>query len=292
MRRLCGVRAETLIAYADGDLDATQHAELEEHLKTCWACRERLQSSEDIGRMLRARFPLHDDPQARAEIMRQVRAVAAGEQQPQPARFALIRRLRSWPIAAAASLVLVLVIGFGLPMTTEADFRIGRFVSFMTLQGSSGPKSLPASEASQHTPVRTENFAAGVDVEEVAFPAVVPQQLPPNFELLEATTPGQGGLQLVYTDNAGTIVQVVQTPADSDTAIFPDSRNVIDAVDGSDVVLHRSPTGAYDRAIWERDGVLFDLLLLRRVGAGPERDALVDIARTFIQTPPQQNSGQ
>lgn len=57
-----------LVAYADGDAVGDRWERVGAHLATCPACRGRLEEFRRAGALLRERYSLMDDPQARADI--------------------------------------------------------------------------------------------------------------------------------------------------------------------------------------------------------------------------------
>lgn len=279
----CGLPQDELIAYADGDLDPQRHAEIETHLKSCAICQERVRSSEETGQLLRARYPPQDNPGARAEIMRQVRAIAAKSQAPpEKPRSGWRYRAQRWPVAIAASLTVMLVVAVGLPMTTEADFRLGRFVSFVNHPGESGLSNLPAGQEPPGTPVTLDNVS-GTEPGDLSFQPVEPTSLPLNLQLVETVQVSDYRLTLVYTDGAGTIVEIHQEPVEQSNVTFPAAVRVMKTVYNTEVLIHRNQLGAHGRAVWERNGMIFDLLVRRWVGSGLSIQSVVDMVSALIE---------
>lgn len=100
----CGLPADQLLAYADGELPTVARALVDDHLRSCPACRRRLSASQGIGRMLRAATPPRDDPVGRAAIHARLSA-PAGE-----ARGGWW----GWPSLVAVAVPLVLLLGIVL----------------------------------------------------------------------------------------------------------------------------------------------------------------------------------
>lgn len=284
MQQWCNVPGEDLVAYTDGDLDEARHAEIKEHLKTCWACREQLASSEDIGRMVRSRFPLQDNPAARAEIMRQVRGIVAERKQPQVTpHFHGRRKVQRWPAIAAACLVAVLVVAVGLPMTTTANLNLARYISFVDERESSGPLVVAGDQEPPGEPITLDPLA-GLDHGPVSFQAVEPERLPFDLELVEATTSGEHLLTLVYTDGQGTIVHLIQEPAARSTASASTERTEQILIGSTEALVQYTTIETVSMVIWERHGVVFDLWMVKSVGGGvAEGEGMIDIARAIIE---------
>lgn len=66
---------EDLVAAEDG-VGGERGARIGAHLAGCPVCRQRLHEFADVGRLLRERFPVGDDPTARARIMAEIEALA------------------------------------------------------------------------------------------------------------------------------------------------------------------------------------------------------------------------
>lgn len=107
----CELSVDTLIAYADGELDEAWQAEVAGHLATCPRCRQRLAAFAELDRRLHAAYPPLDDPRAPAVVLARL-ASAAG-----PTRATGWRRAWQWrwpirqrarPLAIGLALVLTL----------------------------------------------------------------------------------------------------------------------------------------------------------------------------------------
>ena len=73
MARSKHVSDADLVAYEDNDpADAARVARIAAHLVACPACRQRLADFAEVGRLLRERYPLKDDPAARAAILARI----------------------------------------------------------------------------------------------------------------------------------------------------------------------------------------------------------------------------
>lgn len=112
----CHLSDQELILAADGELSPRDQARVDSHLAACWTCRTRKQDLETaVGdfirgyrRSLDARVPSADGP--RALLKAQITQLNEASRSSSPGWLPGILRKRSWPLAAA--LCLALLVGY------------------------------------------------------------------------------------------------------------------------------------------------------------------------------------
>lgn len=113
-----------------------------------------------------------------------------------------------WPALAAGALLVALVIALE-PSTSLADFRLGRFVAFITPDNSGSPANLPGDREPPGTHVTSlEPSAASID--SLPFQAVMPRQLPLDFALVEHSVSAHGSLEMLYRNDSGLTIQLIE----------------------------------------------------------------------------------
>lgn len=244
---------ERLIAYADNYLDRGQREILEEHLRACPRCRDRLRGFDEVARIVQRGAPLVDDPAGRAAL--HARLAAEGQ------RAAPTRRRPTGQILAAAS-ALVLLLGLLVwPLASEAGFPLGRFVRFGTVEDErdqDGPRPLR-----DVAPASVEGLGSTIA-------GVAPDHLPLGLSRVSRSMPEPGRLDVLYRSPTGLAVLLTQAPAASLVIeVEPFGAQEVTSVRGTPVLqLEGAAPGTVAGLYWERGEVVFELLVTE---APPER---------------------
>lgn len=271
MSRRCDFPIEDLIDYADGLLTGERKATVEAHLRTCFACQRRALSSDDIGRLFREHVV--------------GRGPGLEMEEPQPAHVVAAHQRRTVPwrvVFAAAAMLMVLLLALE-PVTSLADFRLGRFVAFITPGDDGSPANVPGDQEPPGTHVTNlEPSIASID--SLPFSAIMPRELPPDLTLSEHTVSGHGSLEMLYRNDSGITIQLIEVVAGR-----PGATVEIDAVErilvGEDEILLQRDSPSTDsiyRAIWEHEGVLFDLWVADSPTIGLSMERIVEIVEAVI----------
>jgi anti-sigma factor RsiW len=160
---MCDVASEKLLPWLDGELSATETAEIERHLQKCRECRARL----DLYRRASAAFDAYCDRYADSVI-------AAGAP----------REIRTWAVAAVAAAIgalLLLVPQFAirksssaaLPEPVPQSAAMPRFANATQEADHPHPQTPTARLAipSKEAPIPTNNALPAVPAFEIAIPA-------------------------------------------------------------------------------------------------------------------------
>jgi hypothetical protein len=266
MKRSLCPGGETLIAYQDGDLTPARQAHVAAHVRGCPVCRGRLRDSETIGRLLRTHIPLIEDPIGMRMVKDSVRFVT-----PAPSRPA---RTPAWrPVAAACLLVAVLAVAFQLQPTT-ADFRLGRFVEFITDRGHEAPHYTAGEGQPPGTPLTGAEAASNAAA--VSFRPVVPAVLPLGLVLDQQDVTDADRLILFYDQGGELAIRVVEEAATHATTSAQSVYVEVVTLQGTEVAIERNALGAVARLVWERQGIVFDVVILQAPATGlSDADALL-----------------
>jgi hypothetical protein len=169
------------------------------------------------------------------------------------------------------------------PATSLADFRLGRFVAFITLDNSGSPANLPGDREPPGTNITAlEPSAASID--SLPFQAVMPRQLPLDFALVEYSVSDHGSLEMLYRTDRGYALELIEVvTGESGATVDADTVERI-FVGNDEILLQRdSPlTDSVYRAIWESDGVLFDLWVADSPSEGLSVEHISDIVEAVI----------
>ena len=273
IRRLrCPTDAE-LLAYQDGDLDPRRQAEIDAHLQECPACRERVWDSKEIGRLVRAATPMRNDPEGLAALKARLRA-----ERDQPERPRIGGR-RWKPVLAGLALLMGLTVAFPA-QSSWADFRLGRIVDFVRDDDRGENSYVPDGQALPGTPIMDLQRRAETDVA-VTFRPVIPRDLPLGLSLVGYTMAENGGIALHYNNGNGLAIRVIEVPAEATSPTMGDDR-ILAILDGTEVAIGRMADGSAWRAVWERDGIVFDLLIAVAPQGVPATDDVIAMVERII----------
>lgn len=271
MSRRCDFPIEDLIDYADGLLAGERKAAVEAHVRTCFACQRRTLSADDMGRLFRE----------------QVVARGAGFQtviQP-PTHVAAPHQQRNGPwrsVLAAAVILMVLIVALE-PVTSLADFRLARIVAFITPDDDGSPSNLPGHQEPPGTSVASLE-PSSTSLESLPFQAVMPPRLPLDLTLVEHLASTEGWLDILYRNGSGFTIQLIESAAGRSGATGDVDAAEWVLVDGTEILLQRdsSLTASVYRALWERDGVLFELAVTKSPSAGLSVSQVTDIVEAVM----------
>lgn len=254
---------EELIAYQDGDLEATRLAEVRAHVRGCLVCRRRLRASEDIGRLFRSYLPavddaLYDDPVGRAELKLRIRGLAV--QRPAPAA-----RWRRWQPALALALLVALALGvLWRSPVVESGSSFTRW--WRDAGTSAGVRTAP-------TIVVAPDGAA-------AAPS-----LPDGLGLVGDVQQDADGFIRYYRNTAGLVIRVAEDRSGDAWLLPPEdaARGEIVGVDGRDVLVEYNPGHANVIAIWWNQGASLTVMqVLEQPPGGLRLDAALQIVRALL----------
>jgi anti-sigma factor RsiW len=106
----CRTARSLVEPYGDGELDASQKAEVEQHLSECRSCAAIHARLQGLGTDLRTLAPRYDAPaHLRAQILRSLRQTTAPRQARRGLPWSPGRRVGTWAIAATALLTASMV---------------------------------------------------------------------------------------------------------------------------------------------------------------------------------------
>jgi anti-sigma factor RsiW len=261
------VSTEDLMAYADGSLQSNRIREVTAHIAHCVRCRERLALSSDVGHMLRSAAEMADDPVRRAALKQRARQLPA----------ASTRRPRPHPLVAGVGLIALLVVGIALQSATEAGSPLGTFVDLLARDEHAasehgGPPGQPLGGLQAST----------TDAGDLAFVPVQPSELPLDLRLIESSYPGADRAELLYQAEHGLTLLVfeqVARPSVTELRLNQAERHVVHR---TEVVIERSLEGNITRLVWERERVVFAILILDTAGRRVTADDATAIAAAII----------
>jgi hypothetical protein len=228
--------------------------------------------SDAIGRLLRNAFPIIDDHAGQAALLARIR----DETKPTTHPFRVIGS-SFWKPVLAIALALGLVLAVR-PPATVAGFRIGRFVSYVTNHGGtseSAESQLPGTKIEG-----VDTPAAGSQT--LSFRAAQPSSLPGGLSLSEQSIPRPDTLELLYRTASGLVIRVSETPSTGSRATMPSWQTIPITVQGVETLVQQDPTGSVSRAMWERDGILFGILVLQTPDEGFSVSDAINVVGAFI----------
>ena len=263
-QRSCSISDADLLRYEDGDLAHERRITLDAHITTCPRCQERLAAAVAVGQLLRATLqPVHD-PAGEARLLAELRR---HDRQPRPGR--IVDRMTTTPIAVALSLLVIIAAGITLQETTTADFRLGRVVHFVA--GSDPATQREGQPPDGQSLTTMESSAATV----TAILPVVPRTLPDGLTLVERIDLAPARVVAHYAAASGLAIRVGQEPVRPDLTVIGTGRTERIVVQQTEVIVERNTLGSIVRAVWEREQVFFDLVILE---PGPDAVTTDDIS--------------
>lgn len=267
------VTTEELLAYADGSLTGDRRHQIAVHVTNCRHCQERLALSEDIGRLLRATAPVVDDLAGQAALKQRVRQQAA----PVPRGRHVYR-----PLLVGLVLLLVLASSIAVQSTTDADFRLGRFVDLIerdqpdVAPDEAGPPGVALDRLDPST----------VTEAELVFGPVDPAMLPLGLQLVGMSFPSRDRAELLYESADGVTILVHQQAAEeSNTGVRPAQSDRL-VVQRTEVFVERDITGVVSRMVWEYHQVVFSIIVAETGGRQLTTDDAAAIAAALIEAAP------
>lgn len=263
-RPSCSISDADLLRYEDGTLSHEHHITLDAHITTCPRCQERLAAAASISQLLRASLqPVHD-PAGEARLLAELRR---RDRQPRPGRMA--GRITTVPAVVALSLLVIIVTGITLQETTTADFRLGRVVHFVA---DSDPATQREGQPLDGRPLTTmESSTAKV----TAITPVVPEALPHGLTLVERIDLAPARVVAHYAAASGLAIRVGQEPARPNMTVIGTGRTKRIVVRQTEIIIERDTLGSIVRAVWEREQLFFDLVILE---PGPDAVTTDDVS--------------
>jgi len=239
--RECDVAAEELLAYLDGCLDGEREAYVAHHVKVCPVCQIRQAELEETKQLLKVSTPLPNDEiersQLKAEILRN----------PHPP---LPRRRRRPLLMVVLAVLLSLILLW--PADSSANLQLGRVVRGVVAQVE---KSLLGRREPPGDRISGVLFR-----DSQAF--VPPAELPLGLRLSDRATPGPRRVESHYRSESGVEILVVQGPADQGLALGWRDVELVYVGDTEVLWLKDPRPGNVAGMVWERHGILFELLVL------------------------------
>jgi hypothetical protein len=266
LRGFCHVSSKELVAYGDGYLEQGRRAIVEEHLDTCPRCREQWVAIRDVERAIRDGVAPLDNPAGRNAVhARGLTGLRQGTER---------RSSPSFRSLFAASLALLFLVLLVWPSASEAGFPLGRFVRFGPVLGTHNDQEVVRGAA---TP---QPEAAGP-----ASAMASPNRLPFALERIDYSTSEVGRQEVLYRNSANLSVLLSQTPTGEESIVelVPlRSREVIAVLDVQVLLLSDPRPGAVAGVLWERKGVVFELLVTESPPEGLKKSDAVQLVETLI----------
>jgi hypothetical protein len=252
-----------LLACQDEALEPHRQAEVAAHVRECLACRRYLREGSQIGHLLRQHVAPIDDPEARARLRAHLMGVSP------PSTTTPSRVGQQWLIAA--SLALVMVLGFGL-FTTGTIEGGSSFTRWMSDDSSSGQR-LPETHVDQ-TPI--------------SAPSAVREEGTLPFSLMPTIQPsGQHGERFFRSPSGLVIAVMVGQAGESQIHIDrPGGATEIVSVKGREVYLVTTQTPEGLAVIgfdWVEAGRLVSVLVLEQPVSGLAVDTAQEIADALME---------
>lgn len=230
-------------------------------MRECPSCRQRVLTSEDVGRLLRTTYlSSHTPPDAQQmtdQIMARIEAHRAGQPEARPLQPTLARRFasRAYVQPSLVALIAVALLGvFAMPGNTMADFPLARMIGFDGVQRDAPDQPDASDSAVIHGPL-TENTP-------LTFEPLILKTLPGGFTLTEQLATGSSRVALTYERADGLEISIVEVPGNDARTAIDRKRYDLDRVDGTDVLLKASrDIGSINSAVWADDSRVFVLVV-------------------------------
>lgn len=245
-----------LLAWNDGEGDASAAADIAEHLRTCPACREELDQSLAITALLRQLPTMTiapDDPG-----LARARALA----------YELPRRRRvSWQpvlLLAVALISVVLLVAANRPTSSNAGLGLNAVVRMLPRHS---PERVPEQlgPPGESLPSVLGTVTPGVVfVADLIAPDALPYGLTRQGEINVRTS---SIAELIYASDSGLSIHISQEVTDAEfTLNTTNSQTVI--VHNTPVLMSADPDGSVSLTMWEFRGVRFTMLVLDMPSGG------------------------
>lgn len=246
-RRPCPSGPE-LIAYQDDDLNEDRRAEIDAHLLDCYECRERLWTSEEIGRILRAHIQPIDDPAGREALKRRLAEMPLSQSPPTPPR--------RWRSLTATTLALLAIVAVGLGWSTGVVESGSSFTRWWRDERSSA--QVVPSDREVTTPVSASTVRVGAT------------DLPLGLFQVEGGRTSETSVERFYRNVDGLAIRVAIDENDAWVTPSDDSEDrKIVGIDGRDVLVvygasHEELMGLF----WVDGDALYSVFVLEQSSEG------------------------
>ena len=294
MARPHDVSEADLVAFADDELRGARREVVEAHVQACPWCRERLAAFRASASLVRSATPLVDHPVVVAMVRARLDEAERGgvfPRPPRPALFALVLLavvFAAWPAASAAGFSLERFIRLGADEVSRMLPKGWDRPEPPGLEGSSGSAehwsptrvppaalggpdlgALPVGGAGSGSVGLGGSGPGSGAAGEPSFAAVAPGDLPLGLTRVERSAPRQDRLQLVYRNPEGLGIRLLQAPAGSGTPALMLGSGGATVIGDTEVLwIQPSPTQEVAGLVWERRGVVFELMVTSWPAAG------------------------
>jgi hypothetical protein len=262
-----------LVAYQDRALAGHRLARIDDHLRTCSTCRQRLRDAEDIGQLLRDHTPIVHDPAGIAAV--RARVGAALDAQAAPAG-----RSRRWQPVLLLVTLLIVVVTAVQATTSVADFPLGRVITF-TRDEEPEREILPAWATPPGIPLDVIPPPPGVQPA-LSFTPVAPELLPLDLRLTGTSTL-PSSVQLRYSNDQGLVLMLLEADSDGTTVTARLDTVELLAIEGVEVAVEHDAVDNIARLLWEHQGIVFELVVLKTPPEDITKDDAVSVAEAIIR---------
>jgi len=268
----CDLPDTDLIAYTDGELQGARREYVDVHLRVCPACQARLEEIHETTRLLQRATPLTDDPDGRARI----KARLAAEAQRAPRHSPRLPLLVAVP--ALVLIILTVVSLTWTPNPTEAAVSLRSLVRRIDPNVGSPVPSTVLTE--DRLPGKPSLPPASTGIERATFPTVVLPRLAGGLTLTSFTLTRSDYAELRYAGPNQLVISIGETLANKSDSATQDSEQLV-VISGTQVLWQVNPRARtyIVHAIWVRNGIEFNLLMLQAAGPGIP----IPVAQQIIQ---------